>query len=80
MSSTENALPRSQKGLLAKKVYHFEEAALHRRLGRIQRQTHCSFCRDYVECTTNWGEEGHSMEGRRVDYEISLPIQVVHAY
>lgn len=77
---TKGSFSRSQKRLLAQKVYDHEEAALYRRLGRIQRQTHCSFRRDYVECTAGWGEEGHSMEGRRLDYEISIPIQVVYAY
>lgn len=71
---TKGSFSRSQKRLLAQKVYDNEEAALYRRLGRIQRQTHCPFRRDYVECTAGWGKEGHSMERRRLDYEISIPI------
>ena len=36
-SCSKTALSRSQNGLLAQEVYHHEETALYRRLGRIQR-------------------------------------------
>lgn len=65
-----NYVCRCQTCVLAPKIHRDEEGTLHRGLGRVQGQAHSKVRCGDAECPTHWGQEGHEVEGRRLDDEV----------